>query len=523
MTTTANQIQIAASGSAEPFLQGLSADARTFFRRQHVKYTPHSMSHTMSNPVSTATCDQNDIQLPVPKSADFLLASFVRLAMPAVTASIGTAAAAYRYHEDSLPTATAGYAPYGADDAVATGMMPAVGGYWVAWQQEVGHIVIKELRFVVSGAQFFRLSGEAMAAIEDIFGQQGVKQMDAIGKYSSLDVRVAKTSVAHNLYVEIPAWYSAANYKSIVLSAAPLNNLSYSMDTRPIAQCLEVSNDGIIPQVSSATIAESAITFKIVNCYATVTSTERGRYTARNQSDIMTEWQSLTVSHPINQATLNLRLSFTGPVAAIVIFGRLDANKNGFDFLNFTTSQPEDSSIKGFSSTANAIDAPAAPMNDPSFSGSSLLASALGTQSATLDTLADSQIDKTGTGWEWKPATKLNVRPDLFATIQVNVNGNAKVSANQDAEFFRTVTYRQQKLNPPTQPLYMYPFCQNLTAAGAVGALNFSRVDEVGVVAGLATETVGGTDYFGPMEVFVLAKSHNIVTYQSGSMSKSLA
>lgn len=527
MSTTA-QVQMS-QGAADVFLQSAKT-GKSNFRHQHVKYKPYAMEHVSAAPVSSAQTNQTGIVFPVPKAADFLTNSFIRMKVPALTPTYSATAttASYKWLETDLSSATGGYAPYDLPYETVAGLTSAKPGWWAAYTNELAHVVVKDLRFKVSGGHVFSLSSEGLSVLEEIYGAQGVKQMDFIGKYVSDDVRIAVSSVLHYLYMKIPAWYSLHPSQALVLSAMPLNPITYEIDTRPIADCIEVSNDNIDPQVGGSSISESAITFKIVHVYASVTQTERLKYTsAAQQDDIMSEWQQLTWSIGAGSASTLQKLSFQGPVGGIIIFGRLNDNKNGKDFFNFTSSGPE-LEAKGYNASNTAIDLPSIPINADQHNMTQLLSGYVNPDyiAANIATEANTwslyPTSTASTGVRYQPERVMNARPDLFTTIQIKINGVSKLDSNQDAHFFRSVTYMQQGLNPPKKPIYCYPTSVNMFAARAVGSTNFSRVDEVMLECDIAPETVNGSDYFGPMELFVLARQFNVANYDGGSFTKSM-
>lgn len=496
-------IQIIAKGLSDgPLIQGPSV---TFWRLRTSTHTNFALEQ-ITQTFGTAPQFGQTSYITLNRTGDMVFRQYIIADLPGlfpvVTASYTSP---YMHQLDALASAGSGHHYLHSEDIQAGAQ--GIYGHYACWVDAVGLALIKRVKLIVGSHIIDQVPSDYLYMYEELTGSPGRRLEEMVGRFHTLEQRIAHSGKELRVHVPLPFWYTQVAGNALSLVSLSFHGVQLEVQWQALAKLVQVSNSDV--KVYKATtsggnsgveIADSHLSASVQTEYVYLDVQERNRFAEGlfDQLICTTQEQYVTTT----ESSLSVNLLFNHPVAELIFAARLVANETHGDWTNFGRSGP--------AGGAGAETGTATFGVKPAFKNSYQVGGGFDIvvpDAAPTDDVGNSLVSADG---RYALGDVVLTRSDIVASATIKVNNLCRVET-QTGQWFTQVQSYQHHTALPTSNVMCYSFALHPEEYQPSGALNFSRLDSV-TMEFVFHEDVASAN----KRVIIFARNWNVFSYRFG-------
>lgn len=207
-----------------------------------------------------------------------------------------------------------------------------------AWVNEVGHAICQRLSYSIGGQMIDTVFPSYMHAWEELSGAPGKRLGEMVGKYDTVEERVAASSSQQRLYIPFPFHYNRHSGSALPLVSLQFHSVQIHLHLESLHNLVQVSgNDCTVKKVGdgSEQLGSSDLKMYVDTMYVYLDMEERDRFSQNEFQQLTQQVQAYTL--PVSGTHARCQLSFNHPCVELIwMVQTREARQRGdwFDFTN---------------------------------------------------------------------------------------------------------------------------------------------------------------------------------------------
>lgn len=522
MSLAASFIDLATYDELEKYFYSADSDAVTYFVRQTRKSSWFTQIPTKFSTIGQGDFGLNGWTVTIARGGDYLLNAWLRVTTPAVTAS-GTTQ--YSWVKNLMHNLV-DYVEIKFNDLTV---------------QRIDHYVFDFLSEIMIPSDQKRSYREMTGYGNTVLDRNGKSQFIA-----GLDA-----SVAHELNLPLPFFFSRDTGVALPCAALPYNEMKLVFNFRPITDLLvkntidiptRITSTGVAPsagfigsasgtagvagglqsQVMATTSDTNVANAKLSNVevwgtYAMVSNVERAMMAKTARNIIIEQYFTTSPTSIVNDGSFSTDIRFAHAIKALFVAARstdasFQLSASGF---NTNASSPHElPTLTLASGNLDKANQPGWDVSDRGINGHIVhnsIANGGGYGGARWSNY--SKID-VATEWSTGHVSRTNPIKDLTLTYE----NTKRLDAMRPEYFQNIVPYYTAVSAPEEDGINLYSYALDMSAVDPMGSTNFGKLTTVSITANMVANYKKGTTTNSDVQMLIACVNHNVVRISGGAL-----